>query len=61
MVARFPANATMRHNQPAMGGQLEQAKEWLQKAFGIGNPKQLKLMALEDSDLEPLWKGIGTT
>lgn len=40
-------------------GRLEQAKSWLEKAFGVGDPKKVKLMALEDPDLEPLWREIG--
>ena len=40
-------------------GNLETAVEWLRKAFQIGGA-EYKLMALEDRDLEPLWKRIGT-
>jgi hypothetical protein len=40
-------------------GRLEQAKSWLEKAFELGDPKKIKLMALEDPDLEPLWREIG--
>jgi hypothetical protein len=32
---------------------------WLEKAFELGDPKQLKLMALDDPDLEPFWTEIG--
>jgi hypothetical protein len=37
-----------------------QAKQWLEKAFQLGGPKKMKLAALNDPDLEPLWKEIGT-
>jgi len=39
-------------------GNLNQAWEWLEKAFAIGDSKQIKRMALEDSDLQPLWGKI---
>ena len=32
---------------------------WLETAFDIGDPKALKLTALHDPDLEPLWLEIG--
>ena len=35
---------------------VEQAKVWLEKAYKLGGRKQFKLMALQDQDLEPLWK-----
>ena len=37
-------------------GRLEQAKVWLEKACKLGGRKQIKLMALQDPDLEPLWE-----
>jgi hypothetical protein len=40
-------------------GRLEQSKHWLEKAFKIGNPRTMKWAALENPDLEPLWKEIG--
>ena len=40
-------------------GKLKDAWQLLEKAFAIGDSKQLKLMALDDPDLEPLWKEIG--
>jgi hypothetical protein len=40
---------------------LEQAKNWLEKAFRLGDSKKIKLMALEDLNLEPLWREIGKT
>jgi len=38
---------------------LEQAKSWRQEAFEIGDATKIKLVALEDPDLEPLWAKIG--
>ena len=59
---RFPGHAILRYNLACYEcqlGRLEQAKNWLQKAFAIGDPKKIKLMALDDPDLGPLWKEIG--
>jgi hypothetical protein len=39
-------------------GQLPGAQDWLEKALEVGDAKQVKLMALEDPDLEPLWAEI---
>jgi len=38
---------------------LEQAKEWLDGAFTLGDARAMKLAALDDPDLEPLWREIG--
>ena len=40
-------------------GDLKAAWKWLGIAFDLGNPKRMKLMALKDPDLEPLWAEIG--
>ena len=40
-------------------GRLAEAKRWLVAAFELGNPRQTKLMALDDPDLRPLWDHIG--
>jgi len=39
-------------------GHLQEAMSWFQAACEIGDGNKLKLMALEDPDLEPLWKDI---
>ena len=61
--ARHPKQLLRPHQTPIRyaQGRLEQAKDWLEKAFTLGDPKKIKLMASEDPDLEPLWKGIGET
>lgn len=64
VVDKFPDNATMRYNLACYEcqlGRLEQAKEWLQKAFHLGGETKMKLAALEDPDLKPLWKNIRST
>ncbi|HWX20490.1 MAG TPA: tetratricopeptide repeat protein [Candidatus Binatia bacterium] len=62
VVDKFPISATMRYNLACYEcqlGRLEQAKEWLEKAFQVGDARRMKSAALEDPDLKPLWKHIG--
>jgi tetratricopeptide (TPR) repeat protein len=40
-------------------GDHQEARKWLEIAFGLGDARQLKLMALKDPDLEPLRAEIG--
>ena len=40
-------------------GNLDRAKRWLEKAFELGDARNMKLAALDDPDSEPLWKVIG--
>lgn len=63
VVDRFQANATMRYNlacHECQLGRLDLAKAWLEKAFEIGDAREIKLAALDDPDLEPLWEAIGS-
>jgi hypothetical protein len=39
---------------------LKGSRAWLEKAIRIADSNDVKLLALEDPDLEPLWKDIGT-
>jgi predicted Zn-dependent protease len=62
VVEKFPEDPIMRYNLACYEcqlGRLEQAKNWLEMAFKLGDPKKIKLMALEDPDLKPLWREIG--
>ena len=62
MAEKFPEDPIMRYNLACYEcqlGRLEHARNWLQKAFKLGDPKKIKLMALEDPDLQPLWREIG--
>ena len=57
--AGFPDDATIRYNLAcymAQQGDFKAAKAWLAQAFAKGDAKQLRLMAMEDPDLEPLWR-----
>jgi hypothetical protein len=38
----------------------DEAKTWLGKAIETGG-SAIKLKALDDQDLEPIWKGIGSS
>lgn len=40
-------------------GNLKEALQWLEKAIDLAGKRDIRLMALEDLDLEPLWKDIG--
>ena len=39
-------------------GRLPEARDWLKRAFAMGDARQIKLMALKDADLKPLWEEI---
>ena len=40
-------------------GNMKESKAWLKKTIELADKKEVKLMALNDKDLEPLWKVIG--
>lgn len=59
---KFPKEYLMRYNLACYScqlGKLEEAKELLKKARDLAGKKDIRLMALNDPDLEPLWRGIG--
>jgi predicted Zn-dependent protease len=60
-VAAFPRNWLIRYNLACYASQLGnqvEARDWLQKAFELGNKKEIKLMAESDADLKPLLDSI---
>jgi predicted Zn-dependent protease len=62
VVDKFPDDAIMRYNLACYEcqlGRMEQAKSWLEKACQLGDAQQIKAMAVEDPDLQPLWREIG--
>ena len=62
IVNKFPKDAIVRYNlacYAAQIGLLEEACGWLIQAFTIDDSAQLKLAALYDTDLQPLWNKIG--
>jgi hypothetical protein len=61
-VERFPDSATMRYNLACYEcqlGRLTEARRWLEAAYELGGTREMKLMALDDEDLRPLWDHIG--
>ena len=56
----FPSDSMIQYNLAcycSQLGQLEAAQEHLHKSYELGDAKQIKLMALDDEDLKPLWEG----
>lgn len=62
VVDKFPKEYIMRYNLACYAcqlGSLKEARDWLKKAIELAGTNEVKLMALNDPDLEPLWKEIG--
>ena len=58
---KFPKEATIPFNLSCYAcqiGQLDAARDWLQRAVAIGGKEKVKAMALNDPDLRPLWDEI---
>jgi hypothetical protein len=58
----FPEDWLIRYNLACYTCQLgnhEEAWDWLESAFELGDANQVKLKALEEPDLEPFWAEIG--
>jgi tetratricopeptide (TPR) repeat protein len=58
----FPKEPMIPYNLACYACQLgnyTEAWKWLEAASDLGDPKQVKLMALDDPDLEPMWTEIG--
>ncbi len=58
---KFPKEAIIAYNLACYAcqlNQLETAREWLRRALALGEKEQIRLMALADDDLEPLWPEI---
>jgi predicted Zn-dependent protease len=58
---KFPKEPVIPYNLSCYAcqmNQLDTARLWLQRAAAVGGKEKIKNMALQDSDLEPLWKEI---
>lgn len=58
---KFPREAIISYNLSCYAcqmAQLDAARTWLKRAVIIGGKNKIKRMALEDSDLQPLWEEI---
>jgi predicted Zn-dependent protease len=62
VVDEFPKEYIIRYNLACYAcqlGNLKEARDWLKKAIDLADTKEVKLMALDDPDLELFWKEIG--
>ena len=60
-VERFPKEANIPYNLACYAcqmGKLNEAEEWLRRAFKVGRKHVIKSMALSDDDLKPLWTTV---
>ncbi len=58
---KFPGEYLIRYNlacYECQAGNLKKAMGWLGKAIDMAGKKDIRLMALDDPDLEPLWTQI---
>jgi tetratricopeptide (TPR) repeat protein len=58
---KFPGEYVICYNLACYACQLGDRKEafkWLERAIDLSDTKEVKLMALDDPDLEPLWVDI---
>jgi tetratricopeptide (TPR) repeat protein len=59
---KFTDNHTIPYNLACYEcqlGNLKEARDWLSKAIDLAGKDDVRAMALEDPDLEPLWAKIG--
>ena len=62
VVDKFPDEHIMRYNLACYAcqlGNLKEAKRWLRKAIDLAGKTDIRTMALDDPDLQPLWNKIG--
>lgn len=62
VVKKFPEDAIIRYNLACYAAQmslLEESCGWLVQAFELEESTQLKVAAIYDPDLQPLWDKIG--
>ena len=62
VISIFKDNQVMHYNLACYEcrlGHLKQAMRWLERAIDMEGKKDVRLTALEDPDLEPLWAQIG--
>jgi predicted Zn-dependent protease len=59
--SKFPAEYLLRYNlacYECQSGNLKEAMMWLQKAIDMAGKNDIRKIALDDPDLEPLWVNI---
>jgi predicted Zn-dependent protease len=61
MATKFPRSWIIAYDLACYACQLDrvdEGRQWLRKAFRLGDPKEIKLLALADPDLKSLWPEI---
>lgn len=61
MAEKFPNSWVIAYDLACYAcqlGKLDEGRKWLRKAFKLGEPKEVKEVALADPDLELLWPEI---
>ena len=61
IVEQFPKEWLMRYNLACYScqlGHLKEAEQWLEKAIVLAGKKDIRVMALEDKDLDPICTSI---
>jgi predicted Zn-dependent protease len=61
IVDKFPDEYLMRYNLACYCcqlGKLKEAMQWIELAIDLAGKKDIRMMALNDPDLEPLWVDI---
>ena len=61
VASQFPSEPTIPYNLSCYAcqmGQIDEARQWLQRAAGVGDKARIKSMALADPDLQALWKEV---
>lgn len=59
---KFPDEPEIPYNLACYAAQtsrLKEARVWLAQAFEVGEQEELRMEALEDPDLKPLWAELG--
>lgn len=60
-IRRFPVVSTIPYNLACYAcrlGNLDEAREWLDRAVRLRSRKEIRAIALEDRDLESMWAEI---
>jgi tetratricopeptide (TPR) repeat protein len=62
IATKYPKEWTVPYNLACYSCQLgrnDEAFDWLRQAIDIAGKKEIRIMALDDPDLEPMWAHIG--
>ena len=62
VLQKFPKEEAIPYNlacYKCQSGELREAKEWLERAYAVGDSQRIRQMALTDPDLQPLWANGG--